>query len=77
MVWWMAVRCVTATARFRRRLDHQSRRVDDRWDQLSQGGIAPEVVILFPEASDPDLHVGVESSHVAGPNDAGAHVLES
>jgi type IV pilus assembly protein PilY1 len=36
----------------------------DRWGELSQGGIAPEVVILFPETSDPTCIVGVEQCGV-------------
>jgi hypothetical protein len=43
--------------------------IEDRWDDLSQGGIAPEPVILFPETSVPTCIVGVESCGVSFSND--------
>jgi type IV pilus assembly protein PilY1 len=43
--------------------------VEDRWGDLSQSGIAPEPVILFPETSVPTCIVGVEGCGVSFTND--------
>jgi type IV pilus assembly protein PilY1 len=43
--------------------------VEDRWGDLSQSGIAPEAVILFPETSAPTCIVGVEACGVSFTND--------
>jgi type IV pilus assembly protein PilY1 len=40
----------------------------DRWGELSQSGIAPEPVILFPETSTPTCIVGVEQCGVGFSN---------